>query len=325
MNEAGLFGAAAVILGAIVGSFLNVVIYRLPRGEFRSKGSRSVCPACGAAIRWFDNIPVLGWLLLRGRARCCKASISPRYPVVEALTALLFGLLWFYGPLAPMVVADPPPGAAGAALLEPWKLLGFAFQAWFVAVLVACTFIDIDHRILPDALTKPTMVIGCVGALFVPGLAGRFHLDGISPALDSVLFSGCGVAVGYGATLAVLEGARLLFRKDAMGYGDVKFMGAIGAFVGWEGVLLTFFLGSVLGAVGGTIHRMVTGDAYVFFGPFLAAGALLALLCSDWLLARMDDFQRWQLSDPNAAWVLAASAVVSLVLLFVLIRRGRAA
>ena len=323
MSVVGFYGVTAVLFGAIVGSFLNVVIYRLPRGEFRSKGKRSVCPQCRAAIAWYDNIPVLGWLLLRGRARCCGARISIRYPIVEALTAGLFGLLWWYGPLAPMVREATLIGAFPT--LDSTRVVGYAFQAWFVSVLVACTFIDIDHRILPDALTKPTMVVGCVGALLVPGLAGRLHLDGVSPALDSLLFSGLGLAAGYAVTLGVLKGAKLVFGKDAMGYGDVKFMAAIGAFVGWEGVLLTFFLGSVLGAIGGSIHRLVTGDAYVFFGPFLAVGALLSLFAADWLFARFTEFQRWQLEDPDAVWLLGGAALISLILLFVLIRRGRAA
>lgn len=308
-----LIGAG--VLGAIVGSFLNVVIYRLPAGEFWKKGSRSVCPACGARIPARHNLPVLSWLLLGGRARCCGARISPRYLVVEALTAALFAAAWQWPPSGLAFRAEHP---------DPTALLAFAFHAWFLAALVAASFIDVDHRILPDAITKPTMVLGCVGALLVPGLAGRFELRGASPAVDSLLFSVVGMSVGAGLTYAIRWIAGVVFRKPAMGFGDVKLMAAIGAFLGWEKVLLAFFLGCLLGAVVGVVHRRITGDPYIFFGPFLALGAVLSMFGSDAVLRGLAALQEWQRTSREAPWIVGFTGLLSVLLLFVLVRRGRA-
>ncbi|MHC5071891.1 MAG: prepilin peptidase [Planctomycetota bacterium] len=304
--------AAVILLASCVGSFLNVVIYRLPEGTFFSKGSRSRCPHCGVAIRWFDNVPVVSWLLLRGRARCCGNRISLRYPLVEALTAGLMVALW---------LSVMEQGAA-APTAEQW--LRFVLQAWFLAILVACTFIDIDHRILPDVLTKPTMVVGCVGAVLVPGLAGE--LPGWlpqKPAADSLLLALSGLAAGFGLTWAVRAGASKAFGQEAMGFGDVKFMAAIGAFVGWDGVLTTFILGVLLGAVYGVFHKWITGEAEVCFGPFLAAGAAITLFFKKPLLVFLTEtLPTWQAQqDPL---VLLGVTVVCIVFLVVLIRRGRA-
>ena len=171
----GVFLAAAILLGACLGSFLNVVIYRVPRGTFFSKGSRSRCPHCNVAIPAYHNLPVVSWVLLLGRARCCGNRISVRYPIVEALTAGLVVVLFVdvVYPLSP--VADGPTA-------REW--LQFGFQTWFLATLVACTFIDIDHRLLPDVLTKPAMAIGLIGALLVPGLACRLNLQGLDVHLS---------------------------------------------------------------------------------------------------------------------------------------------
>lgn len=313
MNAVLLIGAG--VLGAIVGSFLNVVIYRLPAGEFWKKGSRSVCPACGVRIPARHNVPVFSWLLLGGRARCCGARISPRYFVVEVLTAGLFLAVWQWPPSGYAFRVDHP---------DPTGLLAFAFHAWFLAALVAASFIDIDHRILPDAITKSTMVVGCVGALLVPGLAGRFELPGALPGLDSLLFSLVGMATGAGLTYAIRASAGIVFRKPAMGLGDVKLMGAIGAFLGWERVLMAFFLGCLLGAVVGMVHRRVTGDPYIFFGPFLALGAVLALFGSKALLHGLEALQEWQRTTREAPWIVGSAGLLSIVLLFVLVRRGRA-
>lgn len=305
---------AVVILGACVGSFLNVVIYRLPRGAFFSLGSRSVCPACGQRIRWFDNLPILSWMLLGRRARCCGAKISSRYLVVEALTSVLFVLLFT---AAPQV-------AVGGEVSDT-SLARFIFQSVFLALLVACTFIDMDHRILPDALTKPGMVVGCVGGAVVPGLAGSFGTIGLPVAMDGLLFSLLGIAVGLGLTFFIRVAAQLVFRKEAMGFGDVKFMGMIGAFLGWKGAMLTFFVGCLVGAVGGMIHRWLTGDAYVPFGPFLAIGACAVLFLQQYMFDFLfTTWPEWMAVSRDAPWLLAISSALCVVLLVVLVRRGRA-
>ncbi len=315
MSDAVITGAV-VTLGACVGSFLNVVIYRLPRGSFLSLGSRSVCPACRQRIPWFDNLPVLSWLLLRGRARCCQARISVRYIAVEILTALLFLLLFVRGPHAPVIEGDQ---------LSLVALGGFVFQAVFLALLVANTFIDLEHRILPDVLTKPGMVIGCLGGAVVPGLAGMLDAPGLPPAMASLLYSGLGLAAGVGLTLAIRIAAHAVFKKEAMGLGDVKFMGMIGAFLGFEGAVLTFFVGCLVGAVGGVVHRWLTGDPYVPFGPFLAIGAVMVLFLRQPIMEFLfTTWPEWIERSQSAPWVLSISTVLCIVLLVVLVRRGRA-
>ena len=304
----------AVALGAIVGSFLNVVIYRLPRGEFFSRGARCVCPACSAPIAWFDNLPLFGWLLLRGQARCCGARISVRYPFVEVLTALSFCLLWVVPP-SHLLFRD---GSFAAP-----ALLAFAFHAFFVANLIANTFIDFDHRILPDALTKPGMVAGCLYGLLVAAPGHQFAVPGLGAAISGLLFSLAGLATGFGMTWLVRAGARLVFGKEAMGFGDVKLMGMIGAFLGWQDVLLTFFVGCVIGAVFGLVHRWLTGDAYISFGPFLAIGAAVSLFIASELKNALAAVQRWQIESEHAPLVMVTVLVVAVFLLIVLVRRGR--
>jgi len=308
---------AAGLLGAIVGSFLNVVIHRVPRGTFFTGGMRSVCanPECQRPIPWFLNIPVIGWLSLRGKARCCGQRISARYPIVEALTAILFLLLWLQPPLRP---------ALDRGELDAARCLSFAFYAFFVANLIANSFIDIEHRILPDVLTKSAMAMGLLGSILVPGLAGRFQMVGVNPSADSLLFSAFGLVVGFAVTQGIRKAAQALFRKEAMGFGDVKLMAAVGSFLGWDGVLLTLFAGSFLGAIVGIVYRWRTRESYICFGPFLAAGAVIVLFARDRLFGAFVALERWQRASDTAPWVLSIGAIVSAIFLVALVRRGRA-
>jgi leader peptidase (prepilin peptidase)/N-methyltransferase len=268
------FLGLAFILGAVVGSFLNVCIYRIPEGRSIVRpGSRC---ACGRAIAWFDNIPIFSWLILRGRSRCCGRSFSIRYPLVELLTALLFLACWW----------QLPPATA---------LIGMVFAS----LLICATFIDLDHMIIPDRFTIGAAVIGVILSLAVPGL----HLDATSHPVIDAMRSGfqsvVGLLVGSGIILWIALLAEVILRKEAMGFGDVKFLGAIGAFVGWQGAVFAIFGGAVIGtfAIAGSLllrnllPRRQTGATYsqeeaspgVFgrqtpFGPMLAAGALLYFL-----------------------------------------------
>jgi leader peptidase (prepilin peptidase)/N-methyltransferase len=316
-----LLVVAAGALGACIGSFLNVVIHRLPQEDpaARALGGRSRCPACRAPIRWYDNLPVLGWLHLRGKARCCGARIAVRYPLVEALTALLFVLLAAYGPDAPLATTLD----SGALVIDWTHVLGFLFHAAFAALLIACSFIDLDHMLLPDRLTLPGMVLGLCAAYLVPGIAGT--VPGVNNReLASLLASGLGLGAGYGAAWLVHHGARPIFQKEALGFGDVKFLGMIGAFLGWEGALLTFFLGCLVGAVGGVLHKLLTRQQYIPFGPFLAIGALLELFFRapilDFLFVTLPEIM--QRSQSAYAWLMVAT-VLSILALVILVRRGR--
>lgn len=237
--DLGVVGAvAAAALGAVVGSFLNVVIHRLPKGESLAFPP-SACPRCGARIRPRDNLPVVGFLLLRGRCRDCREPISWRYPLVEALMGGLSLALW--------------------ALHGPSLLFGVHFV--FLAGLVVVTFIDLDLKIIPDSLSLGGVVAGLVFAFLTP-LGWKASL--------------LGIGLGGGVLLAVAGGYYLLTRREGMGLGDVKLLAAIGAFLGWEAVLFTVFVSSLVGSALGlalTARRGSGMKLEVPFGPFLALGA----------------------------------------------------
>lgn len=235
------------IFGALVGSFLNVVILRVPeRRSIAYPGSH--CPKCFEAIRWFDNIPVLSWLALRGKCRRCKQAISIRYPAIEALNSVLFvALFWRFG-------------------LHVETAVYFVF----VATLVALTFIDVDHRIIPNVISIPGIVIGVALAFVVPHVQGEWLPVSWQASL-------LGALVGGGALFAVAMMAELVFRKEAMGMGDVKMLAMIGAFLGIASVPFVFITSSLLGALFGTIHLVLTGDRSLPYGPALASGAVLYL------------------------------------------------
>jgi len=313
-----IFLVAATLLGAVIGSYLNVLIYRLPRSHQESFGTRSACPACGHLIPWNLNLPVLSWILLRGRARCCAAKISLRYPLIEAVTAVLFFVLAWH----------PPSGQAMTVQgLSSDAMLLFVLHGFFLANLLANTGIDVDHRILPDVLTKSLMLVGVLGSLFVPGLVDGFaSLPARVPAAaGSLIFSLWGLLVGMGLTWAVRYLARLAFRREAMGFGDVKLMGGVGAFLGWDGALLTFFLGCLCGAVGGSIQKQFSKDPFVAFGPYLALAAVITLFFKDPILFFLTEtWPRWQQDHAASPWMLVGIGVISIFFLYILLRRGRA-
>lgn len=352
---------AVAVLGLITGSFLNAVIHRLPRGISLLEPKRSFCPGCGKTIAWHENLPIASWLMLRGRCSGCAMPIAIRYPLVELLTAALYLLAWerFGLPMAPVF----------------WI---------FFSLLIAATFIDIDHLIIPDEITLGGAAAGLLFGLLVPQLmgetvwwrgllwsafgtaAGYFILWGVvelgklafgkrqirckEPLLlelvgteDDVFLvfggerqslaefyyretdqvkAGClwmeirGERVGAGKL--VIESARVAYReegkepqswsfselpddtalraevseltlpREAMGFGDVKFLACIGAFLGWKGVLFSLFAGSVVGALIGVATLLITrgrSGGRIPFGPYLALGASLWIICGPELLA----------------------------------------
>ncbi|MGQ0612744.1 MAG: prepilin peptidase [Planctomycetaceae bacterium] len=258
--------AVAAAFGAIVGSFLNVVIYRLPRGEGVGAG-RSKCPACRRVIPWHDNIPVVSWLLLRARCRACGGPISFRYPLVEAMTAAVFLLT------ALRVEAlgwDPP-------------LLAFLVCSAFASVVLAASFIDLDHKILPDKLTlRAGPAVALVGAVGVPAIHGQsfWGIDlstGMKPGLASLLVGLAGALVGGGVILLIRQLGSWMMRKEAMGLGDVKFMAMCGLLLGPGPVLLAIWGAILLAALLGAGIWIVTRNREIPFGPFLGLGALAVL------------------------------------------------
>lgn len=311
------------LLGACVGSFLNVVIHRLPQAQpaARSLLGRSKCPKCGVQIQARDNVPLLGWLLLAGKARCCGAKISPRYPLVELLTAALFWLVACCG-------ARPFPlqlHELGFVVGSAAEIASAVLSLTFVALLIAASCIDLDHRILPDALTKPGMALFLLAGLW-PGLTEPISGDANVPlALRHFLGAFAGLLTGVASTLLVRWLGSWAFRQEAMGLGDVKFLGMIGAFLGWQGALLTLLLGCVIGAIAGGIAALRGGlRAQIPFGPFLAAGALIAMVAGDSLLhAMFVTWPNWQHDHPASHSLLLLTAALSLLLLLWLVHRGR--
>lgn len=243
--------AVAFLFGAMIGSFLNVCIHRIPSGE-SIVFPPSRCPHCHVAIRPIDNIPIVSYvLLLRGRCRNCAGPISPRYPLIEALT-----------------------GCAAVAVIWRFDLSIEALVAFgFVAALIVITFIDLDHQIIPDVISKPGIVIGLLLSLLLP-----------QPGARSAII---GAALGYGALYAVATSYYWIRNEEGMGGGDLKLLAMVGAFLGWKAVPLTLLLGSLTGSLVG-VGLMVLGgrDARVPipFGPFLAAGAICALFFGDALI-----------------------------------------
>ena len=218
------FTAVAGLFGALIGSFLNVCIYRIPKDE-SVVTPRSHC-GCGQLIAWYDNIPVLSWLILRGRARCCGRPFSFRYPFIELLTAILFAVCWYLFPAGKAV--------AGMVL---------------VAIVICATFIDIDHMIIPDVFTIGGGVVGVLLSIALPSLHGQNHEIYLVASARSGLDGLLGLMVGSSLVLWIALIAEAILKKEAMGFGDVKFLGALGAFVGWRGAVFAMFGGAILGCV----------------------------------------------------------------------------
>ena len=247
MAPDGAVIALAALLGAMLGSFLNVCVHRLPLDQSIVRPP-SHCPRCGAGIAWFDNIPIVSWLLLRGRCRRCRNRISVRYPLVEAGTALIWALsCWHYGLNLDALAA-----------------------AVFGTLLLGIVLTDAAYYIIPDEFTLGGLVLGLV-------LAAR---DGVAGVLGALL----GAAVGFGALYAVAWAGEKLFRKEAMGGGDIKMMAMVGAFTGWQGTLLTVFLGALLGTLIFVPISLKT-KKLVPFGIFLAAGAAVTFVAGEQLIA----------------------------------------
>ena len=230
---------AFFIYGLCVGSFLNVCIFRIP--ESKSLVSPpSTCPSCNTAIRFYDNIPVLSYMLLRGRCRACKKSISLRYPLIELMTGLLWMLCYLkYGLTVECII-----------------------YIIFLSTLVVITFIDIDHRIIPDKISLPGIPVFFIAALFIPEIGWK----------NSVL----GILLGGGSLLLVAEAYHLITKQEGMGGGDIKLLAMIGALIGWKGVFFTVFASSAIGTLVGVIVMIITRNNMklaVPFGPFLAFGA----------------------------------------------------
>ena len=239
--------------GAAWGSFLNVCIHRIPIEQSVNNPRRSYCPSCNEMIAWYDNLPLASWLLLRAKCRKCHASISARYFVVELITALLFTATWM------IYEAD-------LRVLVYWVI---------IACLIAGTFIDLEHMIIPDRFTLGGIAFGLVVSPLIPSLHGE------ATALAGLKASAIGMVVGYGSLKLVAVLGKMAFKKDAMGMGDVKLMGALGALMGWPSVLFIIMVSSLLGTAVGVTLIMGAKKGWqsrIPYGPYIAAAAIIWIL-----------------------------------------------
>lgn len=280
-SDAPVPGSLVVILclisGALIGSFLNVVIHRLPRGESIAFPN-SHCPRCDRPIKFYDNVPVLSYVALGGRCRSCGVSISPRYPAVEALTAVMFA-----------IVAYAAGGEVGLRLL---------FDLIFVTGIIALVFIDAEHMILPNKITYPGLVFAIIARLFVHNFYGVEGFASVArdlhPAALSLLNASLGALLGGGSLWFVGWLWKRLRGVDAMGLGDVKMMFAVGAYLGLALTPLAIFVGVLSGSIIGVVWMYRSGErnlnAQIPFGIFLGIGSVVSLLYGSqiisWYLAQ---------------------------------------
>jgi len=244
-------GILFFLLGAVMGSFFNVVIYRLPE-SISIVRPPSHCPGCGEEVRWQDNIPIVSYIVLNGKCRNCDFHIPITYLVVETLSAFLF--------------------------LYSYLHLGFTFELLtfliFVSLLIPISFIDLKTTYIPDSIAISGIIIGLILSIF-RGLA---------------VVSLIGAVVGAVLILTIIIVGKKVYKKDVMGYGDIKLAALIGAFVGWAGLLLTIMIGSFLGAVYGLIQikrGKLTMESQIPFGPYLAIGGVLAFLYGKWIIVNL--------------------------------------
>jgi leader peptidase (prepilin peptidase) / N-methyltransferase len=325
----------SAVFGAIVGSFLNAAIHRLPRNISMIKRTRSFCPKCDANIAWFDNIPIISYMLLLGRCRKCRKRISPRYLFVELLTAGTFAALYWY-----VRFLNGPVDPGGEARLHPSCLIVYMP---LVAGLILAAFIDlqdyeespaekretekrrkkykqqgkdiekeegpITYGIIPDQVTITGMLLALPLALLFPqthwnatqlleGLpsVARYLNPGMSLRLTACFDVAIGAAVGAGMTKGMGIFGKVVFRKEAMGFGDVKLMGMLGALLGWKAAVLIFFIAPVFGSIFGIITMLMTGEHYLRYGPFLALAAVIVIfyepLATIYVEAALQPFDR---------------------------------
>lgn len=247
-----LFYTFAFLYGICVGSFLNVLIYRIPR-QMKIAMDRSACPQCERQLRWYHNLPLVSFMVLRGKCAYCKHPISWRYPAVELINGLFYVYLYW---------------TMGFSV----ELFVFAFLA---SSLLTIFLIDMDHQIIPDVITIPGIVLG-LAVSFVPGGLG-------------IVSSLIGMVVGGGSLLLVALLGDWLFKKESMGGGDIKLAAMLGAFLGWQKVILVFIGGAAIGLVASIVLMLfmprLREERVVPFGPFLATAAVVAMLYGDRIIS----------------------------------------
>lgn len=265
------FPVLAFGIGTCIGSFLNVCIYRIPEGMSVAHPP-SRCGACGKPIPFYNNIPILAWIFLKGKAGCCGAPFSARYPAIEFLSGLLFLVSWMVLPTS-------------------HALIGFVW----ISILICVTFIDLDHMIIPDRFSIGGLLAGLILSMVAPSIHGIPPADPLMNSIQGLFTAINGAFIGSAIILWIMILAEVILKKEALGFGDVKLMGAIGAFCGWQGAIFALFGGAVLGTIAIIFMQLIRmvkpkkkdsteEDEGIIgreipFGPMLAAGSLLYYLC----------------------------------------------
>jgi len=245
-----MIGLFFFLLGAVIGSFLNVVIYRLPEGESLMRPG-SHCPECGKSIRWYDNIPIISYIILNGKCRDCGASIPVRYLVVESITAFVYLYSYIHFGIS----------------------LEFLTFLIFATLLIPISFIDFQVMLIPDSLSISGIIIGLILALF----------------RGKILICTIGAITGAVYILIIIYLGKAIYKKDVMGFGDVKLAGLIGAFIGWSNFLLAILISSFLGSIYGIIQirkGKSSMKSLIPYGPFLAIGGFITFLFGRWIIVR---------------------------------------
>jgi leader peptidase (prepilin peptidase)/N-methyltransferase len=243
---------AIFLFGMCLGSFMNVCIYRLPGSQSLINPRRSVCPHCDTPIAYYDNIPVISYIFLRGRCRACRGTIALRYPLVELMSGFF----------------------ALCAVLKFGLTIEALVTYAFIAALIVVTYIDIDHQIIPDVITLPGIPI--------------FFLASFVMSTITVKDAAIGMVIGGGSLFSVAWAYQLIKKKEGMGGGDIKLLAMIGAVIGWKGVLFTIFSSSAIGTISGLLVMLKEKEGMklaIPFGPFLSIGAIAYIFFGDPIIA----------------------------------------
>jgi len=270
-------------LGLVVGSFLNVCIHRIPEG-ISIVWPASKCAYCSKRIVWYDNIPVLSYLFLRGKCRHCQRKISAQYPIVEFLTGIVFLLLF-----------------RSVLMVSSGTTCVYVFFIVFCCLLIVGSFVDLRLHIIPNEITYTGLILAPIASILCVGLHDlsgslRFFVDSGNQWIASLLASLIGIFVSGGLIFLCGVFGKLVFRKDAMGFGDVKLMGVIGGFLGWKLAVATFFLAPFFGLLFG-LPRLISKKGNVIpYGPFLSLAAFVCLLFKDFSIKTIDHYLNIYLS-----------------------------
>ena len=270
-------------LGLVVGSFLNVCIHRIPEG-ISIVWPASKCVYCSKRIVWYDNIPVLSYLFLRGKCRHCQHKISVQYPIVEFLTGIVFLLLF-----------------RSVLMVSSGTTCAYVFFVIFCCLLIVGSFVDLRLHIIPNEITYTGLILAPIASILCVGLHDssgslRFFVDSGNQWIASLLASLIGIFVSGGLIFLCGVFGKLVFRKDAMGFGDVKLMGVIGGFLGWKLAVATFFIAPFFGLLFGLPRLIFKKGNVIPYGPFLTLAAFVCLLFKDFSIKTIDYYLNIYLS-----------------------------